>query len=190
MDELIAAGFEPESNFWKKRQSELAAAGRLLYNDYKDSKRVVGEARWKCEKNIPRAHRVGDLVVRRVETKLYLCSFIFYYNNHSFDRSLFNRPTQWLKMDFVTGQIVDVCDCTDHEFSRARYALDYNFSADEGANLTAEYYRMLYCTLDEVRIDYLRTKEFDREKYESYLAQIKANSPADMRQFFDALSRI
>lgn len=172
-----------------EEQERLTLIGKGIDPKYVDAKRAIGLMRWAASERIKQMHRISDLVIRcRQDGKPSLAAFIYFYTLEQINTGRMHRPSEWMELDFISGQPIGKYPCSDREFSDASYEEDYDFTADDEYDLSPEYYRFAYNILDEVRIGYMQTGTLDMERYDEYLAAIMANTPACYRRFFEDLS--
>lgn len=155
---------------------------------YVKSKRVCGLARKFCQTNLGQAHRMADLVIREYAGQNFLAAFVTFFDHKSIETQRIYRPYTWLLMDYVTGDIIHVFETNLNEFSSAPYEQPLSAQPDGTYDLSEEHYREIYAILDEVRGQELKGEGFNKERYQEYLGEIKANTPKDFHVFFDDLS--
>ena len=146
----------------------------VIPDGFVNSKRVIGLFRWSVDESVVGAHKVSDLVLRKMEGKWYLAAFVYFFNNKDLDRHEVSRPSEWFLLDLLTGKLVQAYSCERNDFSDARFDMKYSLLFDDsfGAHdMTQEYYREMYRLLDTVRLKLLRNRakgRFDRATYDEY----------------------
>lgn len=155
-----------------------------------NSKRVVGLTRQAAGTYLRGPHRVSDLVLRVYEGKLQLAAFIYFYTNEEAAQYRLPRPSEWVVLDFISGEPIKKIKCTDEEFSDASYDMLYSVPIEDEYDLSPEYYRETYSILDDVRMGVMEGKRLDKRKYTLYLKAIMKNTPHEYRRFFTDLSNL
>lgn len=153
-----------------------------------NSKRVCGLTRQAAGTYLRGPHRVSDLVLRVYEGKLQLAAFIYFYTNEEAAQHLLPRPSEWVVLDFISGEPIKKIKCSEQEFSDASYDKLYSVPIEDEYDLSPEYYREVYAILDDVRMGVMDGKKLDKRKYTIYLKAIMQNTPREYRRFFTDLS--
>lgn len=154
------------------------------------SKRALGLARWYMEEHDHHAHRLSDLVIRKIGGHYALAAYLYYLDKDSAQLGVLPRPSKWVLLDIVTGAVLHVVDCAELDFTDAD--ADEAFSARTDGNtlqdVSDERYREIYKILDVVRHGIIDGRSLDLARYNDYLEQIQKSTPPDYQRFLLELS--
>ena len=101
---------------------------------------------------------------------------------------MINRPTMWAVADIENGEIIEIYETKDKEFSDASYDTKYNICLDVQYDISKKYYDKAFAILDEIRQQIISEGMLNREKYDTYLNMILANIPKEYKRFYLDLS--
>ena len=135
-------------------------------------------------------HSVSCPVLRKVDGKLYLAVFVFFYNKEQLQSAMIERPGMWVLADVTTGEIVKRFECKECDFSVAPYDKLYDVSANDIADISDDYWEHAYSLLDRVRRKYVSSGELDMSIYDQYLLKIFDTTPSEYKVFYKDLSDV
>lgn len=133
-------------------------------------------------------HSSSAPLITKINDEYYLSIFIFFYNYEELVSGMIRRPSLWGIFDFENGNLIEKFQCNEKDFSDASFTVKYDVRPDTEYEVTEEYIE-LSCTLfDEIRQEYIETKQINLNKYKEYFERIIFDIPKEYRKFYYDLS--
>jgi len=134
------------------------------------------------------SHSTSYPIIYFEEEKYYLAFFTFFFSQEDIKSGMVSRPTSWVIVDIVTGEIIEERDTNNIDFSDASYDVKYNICVDGEYDTSKQYYDKAFSILDDVRNKLITTGTLDKTQYQIYLNKIIANIPKEYQRFYRDLS--
>lgn len=157
-------------------------------NDADDLSFVPTEAVWEhirwcacgCCGKTP--HSISAPVLKTVDGRKYLASFIVRFFERADDKKILCVPSCVILADLGTGRIVRGCEW-DEAVSISKQTAVSDIACEPGDG-----WGMACALLDSVRREYLDTGRLDEKNYKAYLERIIKAAPEAYRSFYVRLS--
>lgn len=139
-------------------------------------------------KGVKIPYSISQPVIFVKDDKYSLAVFVFFFTKNDIESGMINRPTMWAIANIDNGDIIEIINTKEKDFSEASYNIKYDVRSNEGYDTSREYYDKAYDILDEVRRQIINKGIVNREKYDEYLNMILANIPEEYKRFYLDLS--
>ena len=115
-------------------------------------------------------HGVSNPVFRKMEDGSYsIAVFIFLYNAEELRSGVVKRPSRWMLMDPVSGEIREEIDCHERDFCTIPLGTPCELKAEDDTPFSKEYKNQTLAVYDLILKKLRITGKFDKELYDAYM---------------------
>ena len=131
---------------------------------------------------------ISNPVLYCEEGKFYIAYFGYTYNKINMTENRYSRPSRWMLVDVENGELINIFDCTEKDFSTQVFDKLYSLNDPTVKKGTAEYFKVMDMLFDTARASVIYGNTFNNSNYQAYLNNLNAITPEEYRVFYKELS--
>lgn len=133
-------------------------------------------------------HGISNPVIRRENDKYYVAYFVYVYDRKNLATKQYPRPSEWILLDVATGDMVEINECVEKDFSEQDMSKLYSLVDPKVKKPDANYFAVMDNLFDTVRASVVFGKQLDMASYKAYFTKLLAITPAEYQVFYKDLT--